>query len=257
MLWRTFTQGGGSLTSPVLRVSLHPGNGLEASIPVPDGASAGITLAAAGDMRRARDGISTGRREFLARRDAAPGDLYGLRQVHSRQVVVVDSQSAAEVTACEADGMVSTRNDVVLAVTVADCLPIFLVDTESPAFGIVHSGWRGTGIVAEALRSMERRFGSQARSVAAVIGPGIGACCYTVPPDRAALFADRYGPAVIEGDHAAPRLDLRAANLVLREEAGVRDVTVIQDCTSCTPTLGSYRRQGPADYTLMLAWIRR
>jgi len=35
----------------------------------------------------------------------------------------------------------------------------------------------------------------------------------------------------------------------------VTDVTVVTDCTGCSPRLGSYRRQGPAAYTLMLAWI--
>ncbi len=238
-------------------ISLPQGDELEAAIPVPAGARAGITRAAAGDMRRSAQGTGPGRADFLARHGISPDRLYGVRQVHSRRGVVIDGQSAAEEAGTEADGMVSAREDAVLSITVADCLPIFLVDRESPAFGIVHSGWRGTGIVAEALRTMERRFGSRGRSMAAVIGPGIGACCYTVPPDRAAQFAARYGEAVVVRDGPAPRLDLRAANLVLLEEGGVQDVTVISDCTSCTPALGSYRRQGPADYTLMLAWIRR
>jgi hypothetical protein len=35
----------------------------------------------------------------------------------------------------------------------------------------------------------------------------------------------------------------------------VENIRVVTDCTSCSLRLGSYRRQGPADYVLMLAWI--
>ena len=71
------------------------------------------------------------------------------------------------------------------------------------------------------------------------------------------MFASRYGEAAVVRDGGPPRLDLRAANLVLLDEAGVQDVSVITECTSCTPWLGSFRRQGPEQYVLMLAWISR
>ncbi len=243
--------------SPVRRVPLPEPGDLELAIPAVDGAQAGITTAAAGDMRGSREHSHPARAAFLGRHGIRRENLYVLRQVHSLRVEVIDGQSAAETAMCEADGMVSVRQDVVLSVTVADCLPIFLVDTRSMAFAVVHSGWRGTGIVAEALQIMEARFGCRPDRVAAVIGPGIGVCCYTVPPDRAAQFVSRYGPSTVVQDGGVPRLDLRAANLVILQEAGVRDITVISDCTSCSPALGSFRRQGPSEYTLMLAWIRR
>ena len=208
-------------------------------------------------MRLSREHSSPARSRFLAALGVAPEQLYAARQVHSRRVLTVDGQPAAEMAEREADGLLSARADAVLSVTVADCLPIFLVDRGSGAFGIVHSGWRGTGIVADALLLLENSFGSKPQEVTAVIGPGIGSCCYTVPRERAARFVSRYGSGCVVEDGGPPRLDLRAANLVLLEEAGVRDISVISDCTSCTPNLGSFRRQGPAEFTLMLAWIGR
>jgi YfiH family protein len=148
------------------------------------------------------------------------------------------------------------KSDAVLSVTVADCLPVFLADRRTGAFGIVHSGWRGTGIVREALALMTTWFGSQPAEVAAVIGPGIGACCYTVPEERAVRFAAEYGSDTIQrGEDGTLRLDLRAANIHLLDGAGVQEIGVVTDCTSCSKKLGSFRRQGPAEYTLMLAWI--
>jgi YfiH family protein len=230
---------------------------LACALPVTAGVAAGISLAAAGDMALSRETVLPSRQRMRERLGIPRGTLYGARQVHSRRVLTVEDQPAAEVAATEADGLLTLRRDAVLTVTVADCLPIYLADRRTGAFGIVHSGWRGTGIVSEAILLLCSRFGSRPGEITAVIGPGIGACCYTVPPDRAALFRERYGAAAVIPDAAHPRLDLREANLVLLHEAGVEDIRVVTDCTSCSPRLGSFRRQGPQEHTLMLAWIRR
>jgi hypothetical protein len=146
----------------------------------------------------------------------------------------------------------------VLSATVADCLPIFLQDTANGAFGVVHSGWKGTGIVVNALAAMHDRYGTRATDVAATIGPGIGSCCYRVPEERADLFARQFGAAaVVRSQDGTPSLDLREANLALLRDAGVEVVTVVEDCTSCSEALGSFRRQGPARYSLMLSCIGR
>jgi hypothetical protein len=230
--------------------------GQHCDIPVIAGTSAGISLAAAGDMALSRDRTLPWRSKLLARQGIRRERLYGLRQVHSRRVQLIDEQTVEDAAALEADGLLTTRPDVVLSVTVADCLPIFLADNRTGAFGIVHSGWKGTGIVREALALMASRFGSRPAEVTAVIGPGIGACCYGVPEERAALFAVEYGPdTILRGERGPPRLDLRAANIRLLRDAGVEEIRVVTDCTSCSEKLGSFRRQGPMDYTLMLAWI--
>jgi len=245
--------------SPVSRMTLEdaPG-GLHCDIPVIPGTSAGISLAAAGDMALSRHRTLPWRSRLLVQRGIRPERLYGLRQVHSRRVQLIDVQPAGDAAAIEADGLLTMRTDAVLSITVADCLPIFLADRGTGAFGIVHSGWRGTGIVREALTLMASRFGSRPAEIAAVIGPGIGACCYTVPEERAARFAVEYGhETVLRDEKGTPRLDLRAANITLLQDAGVDEIRVVTDCTSCSEKLGSFRRQGPADYTLMLAWIGR
>lgn len=258
MLAPDFMQGDSRQKTPVRRTALAETAGDPAcGIPVIAGLSAGISLAAAGDMALSRECSLPSRSRLRERLGVERERFYGARQVHSRRVLVVEGQSSAEVAGEEADGLVTTREDVLLSVTVADCLPIFLADRRTGAFGIVHSGWKGTGIVQEAVRLLRERFGSRPQEITAVVGPGIGACCYTVPPERAALFSGRYGAAAVIPDAARPRLDLREANLVLLRGAGVGDVTVVTDCTSCSPRLGSFRRQGPGGYTLMLAWIGR
>jgi YfiH family protein len=252
------TEGMSPSVTGVRRMSLPESDGeLSCPVPVTAGVAAGISLAAAGDMALSREAVLPSRQRLRERLGVPRERFYGARQVHSMRVLIVGAQHAAEVAAIEADGLLTQREDVVLSVTVADCLPIWLADRRTGAFGIVHSGWKGTGILAEAVLLLRSRFGSRPGEITAVIGPGIGPCCYTVSPERAALFRERYGAAVVTADAAHPRLDLREANLALLRAAGVEDIKVVTDCTSCTPRLGSFRRQGPGEYTLMLAWIRR
>ncbi|MDR0322720.1 MAG: polyphenol oxidase family protein [Treponema sp.] len=192
--------------------------------------------------------------------------------MHSREVLTVDRNNPPTVSA---DGMVCGDQDIALCVTVADCLPVFLLDTESGMFGLVHSGWKGTGIVLQALERMRKIGGTRVEAVAAILGPCIGSCCYRVDAQRAFAFEKEFGvvasAATFESmqENAPPvtrreqcpdgpvwYLDLKAANVRLLADAGVRNIAVCGDCTFTDTRLGSFRREGQ-DFTHMAAMIFR
>jgi YfiH family protein len=224
-------------------------------IGVAAGFRAGLSLAAAGDMDLARRAELPWRARLFAGLGIATDRVRAVRQVHSRVVIGVDGTEPADGPFVEADGMVSDRRDLLLTVTVADCLPIFLADPRTGAFGLVHSGWKGTGIVVEAVRAMTSAFGSRAGDIAAAIGPGIGPCCYAVPIERHERFRAEFGDGAVQrGLDGSFRLDLRAANAALLEREGIGSIAIVADCTSCNPLLGSFRREGPG-FTRMLAFI--
>jgi len=232
------------------------GEALFVEIPVGSGPRAGISLARAGDMDLAGSCSLPWRTRLLSAVRIEPRQVRCVRQVHSRTVVRMDGSESADGPFAEADGMVTDRADLALTITVADCLPIFLADRRTGAFGLVHSGWKGTGIVVEAVRMMRSLYGSRPADLAVTIGPGIGPCCYTVPAERHDRFRSEFGPRSVQrGLDGSFRLDLRAANGSLLEGEGVEDMTVVSDCTSCNPLLGSFRREGPAGFTRMLAFI--
>jgi copper oxidase (laccase) domain-containing protein len=133
---------------------------------------------------------------------------------------------------------------------------VFLFDTESGAFGLLHSGWRGTGIVLRAIHLMAEQWRTRPGALAAVLGPCIGPCCYHVDEERAAAFEKEFGAGAVRREAAGEGtrccLDLRAANIGLLEGAGVRNIAVCGDCTFTDERLGSFRREGPA-YTHMAA----
>jgi len=113
-------------------------------------------------------------------------------------------------------------------VFVADCLPIALVSDDAVA--MVHAGWRGLaeGIVAEGIAAV----GGAPR---AVIGPGIGPCCYEVGDE----VRERFGAEAARGR----RLDLKLAARRALEDAGAVDVQDVDLCTACHPELFfSHRR---------------
>jgi YfiH family protein len=188
-----------------------------------------------------------------------PARVYACTQVHSRDVL--EAGRKIPNSGPRADGLISRDREVTLSVTVADCLPVFLYDTEKGGLALVHSGWKGTGIALNALRLMEERWRTRPEDVAAVLGPCIRRCCYCVDRERARLFDAEFGgpggefplgPAVSESGGRF-FLDLQAANARLLAGAGVRNIAVCGDCTFTDERLGSFRREGPQAYTKMAA----
>jgi YfiH family protein len=214
-----------------------------------------ISLKAAGDMGGSWQLNNPRRIGYLRSLGIRPDrPVYSCRQVHSQRVAVVTDQDAETLAHLEADGLITNRRGAVLAITVADCLPIYLVDREHRAFALLHSGWRGTGIVVQALRRMEEQYGSRPSRIETSIGPGIGSCCYRVEEERYREFRERFGEGSVRKREGAFFLDLAAANIGLLSESGVKRIQVCRNCTACTPQLSSYRREGAA-FAHMLACI--
>ena len=189
------------------------------------------------------------REMILERLGLKPDDVMFVRQIHSRDVVFTDQYSRNPLT--EADGIISGGRNDALAVTVADCMPIFLYDRVNDIRAVLHSGWKGTGIALNALGLMERRYNTVPSDVTAVLGPAIGSCCYKVDGQRAEVFSAEWGDeAVIEKDGSL-RLSLETANRLMLERAGVKEIICSGVCTACSDNLGSFRREGPDNFSHM------
>lgn len=188
-----------------------------------------------------------GREALLGTLGIRPERLRMVRQIHSRIV------RPASPSVTVGDGLMSDNPDDVLGITVADCMPICLYDRRRGVLALLHSGWRGTGIVRNALAAMNGSYGTKPQDVVAALGPSIGACCYRVDDARGELFSRRFGEATVVRRADGPYLDLPAANRGLLERAGVPEIRNFHRCTSCDTSLGSFRREGPEHFTRMLA----
>lgn len=212
-------------------------------------------------MRFARDTANPNRERFFRAIGVAADAVLGLELAHSRKVLFL-SEAADRLgrqdeaaSACGVDGILIAKPGLFVSVTVADCMPVWILDRASGAFGVLHSGWKGTGILETATRLLEERFGSRASSISVILGPAIGKCCYAVPEERALAFAAEFGEETAPAVDGERRIDLRAANLSLARRLGIGAVLSLDACTCCDERLGSYRRDGAGSFTRMVAVV--
>ncbi len=170
-----------------------------------------------------------------------------LELIHSK--TVYDLESGDETFGKQGDGMITRNEKLIPVVTVADCVPIYFYDTESRAFGIVHSGWKGTGIIADAISLAKKNCGANEKNILVAIGAHIKDCCYAVDEARAKFFADAFGARCVKkidgADGEKFMLSLERANLAVLEKIGIREenIVVAKNCTCCESAFGSFRRQ--------------
>src|SRR5574344_45175 len=252
----------------------------------------GMSLRAAGSMRFRWNETNQNRISFL-QSIAHHHTVAQIELIHSHTVYAVDS--ADELLEKQGDGIITTDRNLLPVVTVADCMPIFLYEQKTGVFGVLHSGWKGTGIVRDAIEKAEKAYGAKRENFCVVMGPHIHDCCYTIDEERAHYFSVNFSPdcvtpvepsegIIFAGDvkNGGPvavqrtsgekkfRLSLAKANLAVWRDMGVPEdnIVVCSDCTCCNPLFGSFRRETlglPADmplnerqkhFTVQAAWVK-
>jgi len=226
---------------------------LAMELPGQNAPAAILSTRSAGSMRFIPGEPNLLREAWLGSMGFDPESVLSLPLVHSRRVY--RARVPGDLSGLEGDGLVTDNPAACAVLTVADCMPIFLFDPDSAAFGVLHSGWKGTGILAVACTLMAADFGTRASRLSVAFGPRIGVCCYPVDKERADVFSAEFGSSAVVWLEGKPRLDLVAANLALAENLGITSITVAETCTSCELNLGSYRREGPLEFTRMAAAI--
>lgn len=142
------------------------------------------------------------------------------------------------------DGHVATASGILLTVTVADCVPVYLVDPGGRGIALLHAGWRGTagGILERGLRLLCGSTGSHVSSVAMHCGVGICGSCYEVGRE----VMDGCGIPVAGG--GPWHVDIRSVLVDQAERLGLREISTSGRCTRCQHGLFfSHRASGGSD----------
>ena len=188
------------------------------------------------------DAVAENYRLLAAEFGLGPGAVVRVSQVHGRDVHVVRSGDVLPASPMpQADALVTTRDDVVLCVRAADCLPVLLA--ADGVIGAAHSGRKGmyNGVVPAAVEAM-RDLG--AGRITAVLGPYACGNCYEVPADMRAEVAERVPASYAETSWGTPSIDVAAGVRSQLEELGVEVIDTTR-CTIESEDLYSYRREGP------------
>ncbi|WMD23579.1 peptidoglycan editing factor PgeF [Achromobacter seleniivolatilans] len=210
--------------------------------------------------RRAGDQPDTVTENRRRVRAAVPADPLWLRQVHGSEVVDADQPDLQDEPAVDAS--VTAEPGRVLAIMVADCLPVVIADAGGRVLGAAHAGWRGLsgGVLEHTLAAMRAKV-PDAYAWRAWVGPGIGPDAFEVgqdvldafvadDPATARFFTPRSGVA---GKWLADLAGL--ADFRLRR-AGVQEVSQSGMCTVAeADCFFSYRRDGETGRMALLAWL--
>jgi copper oxidase (laccase) domain-containing protein len=124
------------------------------------------------------------------------------------------------------DGHATRTGGVLLAITVADCVPVFLAEPTSGALCLLHAGWRGVaaGILKAGIRALVGVDAPATSNIVMHCGVAICGSCYQVGPEVVeAVWGTRPpGPQ---------QLDLRGALVEQALRLGVGRVSVSPLCT--------------------------
>lgn len=207
------------------------------------------------------DIVTTNRARVADAMGVAPERLAGVHQVHSADVVTVQSvEQAATTDQIKADALVTAVPGIALSVLTADCQPVLFADADAGVIGAAHAGWRGAlGGVLEATVDAMRDLGAQ--DIRAVIGPTISQRAYEVGWDFMDEFTAEdpdYQRFFSNGPDGKPMFDLPAFGLMRLRAAGVQAAWT-RHCTYSDPErFFSYRRsthQHEADYGRLISAI--
>jgi YfiH family protein len=186
----------------------------------------------------------------------APGRLFFTQQTHGTRVHVLDGGPPGEAppqadavappeadaeAPPQADALVCDRPGTFIAIQVADCQAVLLVDPRRRVVANIHSGWRGSiaNIIGRTIKILETRFGSRAADLLAGIPPSLGACC-----GEFRHYREELPPEVWRYGNKAAHFDFWALSRDQLVAAGVPAGRIFQSriCTRCnTGLFYSYR----------------
>lgn len=192
-------------------------------------------------------------RAWVQKQLALPQAPCWLDQVHGNRVLTATCWHPG----AQADGLVSMACGEVLAILVADCLPILLCHRDGSAIAALHAGWRGlaAGIIERGVMAM----GCDPREVMAWVGPGISQTHYRIGAEVASRLAAALpvaGQALRPSDKDHMLADLPQMARLALEVAGVASISMSSCCTAQDATRWfSYRRDGATGRMAALIWL--
>ena len=163
-----------------------------------------------------------------------PGVIYP-HQVHTDRIFAITSDFLAlsgqerKETLEGIDAIISNVRNVPMGISTADCIPVIVYDPVHHVAAAIHAGWKGTRlrIVTKTIKEMHRLYGTDPSVCTAAIGPGISQESFEVGQEVVDAFVEAgFDMSQYIIMKAKPHIDLKAINLDLLTEAGLRQENV-------------------------------
>jgi YfiH family protein len=151
-------------------------------------------------------------------------------------LIVSDKTDIERLATMPADAVITTRTDIALGITYADCLPILVASRDGSVIAAIHGGWRGIKdqVIASTLQWIEKLHGPM--DLVSAIGPAISQSGFLVK-DEVFDFFSTHWPDFVIGEGSG-RIDLTGIATAQLRKAGV----------SVCEKVGGYTDQNPDKY---------
>lgn len=175
--------------------------------------------------------IRENREKYFAKIGVDPRRVVCGGLTHGTTVTEVSDSEAGEYL-LNTDALITKTPNIYLAITAADCTPVYFYDPKTSSVGMVHAGWRGTvnGILENVVRKMQDCFGTKPENLFVVLGPNIKQHHYEVGAEVANVF-DRKN--VLE-EGARLLVDLSGEAELRLRDVGVKNISTDLMCTFCS-----------------------
>lgn len=132
------------------------------------------------------------------------------------------------------DGHVTGARGLLLTITVADCVPVYLAVPHKGAVALLHAGWRGTAdrILERGVDALKRAVFTRSDEIVMHCGVGICGACYEVGSEVIGRLIPGRRPGVSRADAPSGLVDLREILARQAAELGITAVSVSPWCSA-------------------------
>ena len=194
------------------------------------------------------------------------------RQTHSDNVAIVNTKQICEdigqiETVNNTDSLITSKKNIILSTTNADCILLLLYDPVQKVIANVHSGWKGTlqRISVKTVKKMKELYNSNPDDIICCICPSIRKCHFEVDKSVKDMFENEFKDIAMKNiiDKAENRekwyIDTVEINKLILKREGLREESIIDSklCSVCNHDLIHSFRVEKEGYGVATALIER
>ena len=179
------------------------------------------------------------------------GEWNWLTQEHGTEIVWLEDDERS--FGIRGDALATSSSQKVIAITVADCLPLLLIE-QSGILILMHLGWRGIegGLLEKTLQFIRTK---SSEPITAVLGPCIDTCCYEFGQNELRILVEKYGEKIVgRTNKGSIAFDMRACVKEILKSSNVEIKYEEDSCTKCDSRYWSFRADGTDKRQVMIAW---
>ena len=148
----------------------------------------------------------------------------------------------------ETDGLITSKKNLAICATCADCIVMIMYDKNKKVIANVHSGWRGTvqKVAEKTIDKMEGLYNCNPKDIICCISPSIRKCHFEVGEDVKNIFEETFTTmtdAIIKKQEKW-YIDTVKLNIEMLKSKGLKEENIVDSkiCTVCNSNLiHSYR----------------